>query len=692
MSRPSASGTPFLVLRPETGKFAYWRNLRPEVARTVIGPIFASWLLKTHDLVGKSVVKISLKTGDKQLAQRRWLEIHPQVEAIVNAATAATKRALTPSMATFAPGLTSGDRATIAAQARHDLLAQADEAWVDPNFMTPLARGLEAALRARDNGLLPALGSDGGAYDYFTQYLAAFPANMSKEEIREWARAKEAEQVSKALNSGNLSAFDGPNKTLEFEEVKLGANAGTKAETFAIEMPSELTQRLSENGLEVGDEGERRRLAHAVLMAKAAAYQDIDARKNGKPIETPPRPAPLASEANDEKIPTMLEMHVIWADRTRPEEKSKDDNKLYVERFVAMHGDLRVDQIKRRHVREFRDMLLKFPRAMPDAIAKRPLKDILTWAERQEEEEQRKPEDQRKQIFLSRVTVNGKGIGSISALMTLANTEYDLSGDPCADLQLPVDERDVLQRRPFSVVHLGKMRTSPVFRNPPRVTKGGCGAAAYWMPLIALYTGARLEEIGQLPMTDILKEGEIEYFWFRTTEDEDEDDDRGKARRRRRRGAPKKEDDKSLKTAAGRRRVPFHRVLLELGFLDYIAARRAAGDMMLFPLLKIYRGRWTKNFSRYWARYQDKYMTEDPARVFHSFRHGFIDALRQAGIRKEYIKAIVGHARELEETREEANDVTEDYGNAYNVKLLNDLVQKVAYHGIEFERIEAFQQ
>ncbi len=82
MSRPSVSGTPYLVLRPEAGKYAYWRILRSEIAPSIKGLVFASWLLKPHDLMGKAVVKISLKTGDKQLAQRRWLDFHTRVETL----------------------------------------------------------------------------------------------------------------------------------------------------------------------------------------------------------------------------------------------------------------------------------------------------------------------------------------------------------------------------------------------------------------------------------------------------------------------------------------------------------------------------------------------------------------------------------------------------------------------------------
>ncbi len=313
MSRPSASATPFLVLRPETGKCAYWRNLRSEIAPSVKGLVFASWLLKPHHLMGKAVVKISLKTGDKQLAQRRWLDIHTQVETLVDAATTQAASALVPATPSARPGLTSGDRAAIAAQARHDVLAQHDEALVDQTSMSPLARGLAAALRARDAGRLPTSASPGGFEDRLSAHLATFPQNMSPDAIREWAHQKEAEHFADMLKTGNFSVIDGPPAILD--EVAPDPANRYRPKVISTQMFRELDLRLAENGLVMDDKSERRRLAVAITRAKAAAHQDIDSRSAGKSVETPPRPAPLVAEANGKAPLTLLEMHTKWVER-----------------------------------------------------------------------------------------------------------------------------------------------------------------------------------------------------------------------------------------------------------------------------------------------------------------------------------------------------------------------------------------
>jgi hypothetical protein len=75
MARRATFGLPFLILRSDSGKYAYWRNLPKEHAAIATGAIDVAWALKPRRLDGKQVIKISLKTGDLALAQRRrgWL-------------------------------------------------------------------------------------------------------------------------------------------------------------------------------------------------------------------------------------------------------------------------------------------------------------------------------------------------------------------------------------------------------------------------------------------------------------------------------------------------------------------------------------------------------------------------------------------------------------------------------------------
>lgn len=80
-----------------------------------------------------------------------------------------------------------------------------------------------------------------------------------------------------------------------------------------------------------------------------------------------------------------------------------------------------------------------------------------------------------------------------------------------------------------------------------------------WGMLLALFTGARLNEICQLHIADVQQEDGI---WFLDITDEGD-------------------DDKKLKTEAGRRKVPVYSELIRLGFLEFVQSR--SKGKRLFP-------------------------------------------------------------------------------------------------------------
>ena len=91
-------------------------------------------------------------------------------------------------------------------------------------------------------------------------------------------------------------------------------------------------------------------------------------------------------------------------------------------------------------------------------------------------------------------------------------------------------------------------------------------AHKYWLPTIALFTGARDNEICQInPQTDIRKdESGIWYFWITQITEAD------------------KKIRKSVKTGEGRT-VPIHKKLIELGILDYVERVTRKGAKRIFP-------------------------------------------------------------------------------------------------------------
>ncbi len=146
---------------------------------------------------------------------------------------------------------------------------------------------------------------------------------------------------------------------------------------------------------------------------------------------------------------------------------------------------------------------------------------------------------------------------------------------------------------------------------------------ARWASFIGLYTGARASEVGQLLTKDVFEDEGIPCIRI---------SDEG--------------EHQKVKTEVSLRTVPVHAELLRLGFLQWVAAKRAAGHERLFPAAKAEavngQGNWiTKAFSRHLGQIAHGW---PPAkRGFHSLRKTFIQELQGAGVVSELRAQIVGH-------------------------------------------------
>jgi integrase len=176
-------------------------------------------------------------------------------------------------------------------------------------------------------------------------------------------------------------------------------------------------------------------------------------------------------------------------------------------------------------------------------------------------------------------------------------------------------------RRPWTSAELVKFFNQPLHRNHdlPKGKQAG-GAAAYWIPLIGLYTGARIGELAQLRVMDVEDvHGKVPLF---SLTDEGE--------------------GQSLKTKAGRRKVPIHSELIRLGFLDYVDALQKRGELNLWPSLTSRKAKPGDYFGRWFSEYRKKLgFGEYPD--FHCLRHTVRSALAEAEVPEDTIDALVGH-------------------------------------------------
>lgn len=147
----------------------------------------------------------------------------------------------------------------------------------------------------------------------------------------------------------------------------------------------------------------------------------------------------------------------------------------------------------------------------------------------------------------------------------------------------------------------------------------------YWLPLLGLYAGARLEEMAQLRRQDVAQD-QVSGLWCLSLTDEGEG---------------------QLKNIQSRRRVPLHPRLVALGFPEYAAAIGSKPGAPVFPKLNLRRGgadnRFGFSFTKWFSRYRHSIGVARERLTFKSFRTTFITKLNSCGVSDATIQALVGH-------------------------------------------------
>lgn len=161
----------------------------------------------------------------------------------------------------------------------------------------------------------------------------------------------------------------------------------------------------------------------------------------------------------------------------------------------------------------------------------------------------------------------------------------------------------------------------------------------WWGPILGMYTGARINEIAQLRVADIVRMGDSWWMHIRATIDDDLRDSRG----RKSRGG--------VKCGSSIRCIPIAQPVIDAGLLEFIADLKESGHARLFPNLSAGTNRKTgETRARYGIGLSNQfgiYMRDlEFARGvrFHAFRHTFVTELTHCSIPYVEIASITGHA------------------------------------------------
>jgi len=142
-----------------------------------------------------------------------------------------------------------------------------------------------------------------------------------------------------------------------------------------------------------------------------------------------------------------------------------------------------------------------------------------------------------------------------------------------------------------------------------------------WIPLLGAYSGARLSELCQLRVQDIV---EVNGIWCMKVLPE----------------------AGSLKTAGSERVVPLHPAVIEAGFLQFVSKLRPGPLFAALPPDKFGKrgGNGTKVIGRWVRRLGIKDERISPS---HSWRHRFKTMSRRYELMPDIANAITGHFRKI---------------------------------------------
>lgn len=235
----------------------------------------------------------------------------------------------------------------------------------------------------------------------------------------------------------------------------------------------------------------------------------------------------------------------------------------------------------------------------------------------------------------------------------------------------------------FTVEELNKLFRAPLYTGCEDDERGHTKPGdthprrgKFWLPLLGLFHGLRLNEVCQLHISDIIEEHGIPTLWVT---DDDTDD-----------GSASPEPRKAVKTQKSRRKIPIHPEVLKIGFLEFVRQRKAAGDSpRLFPELPYYekKANYSHHASKWFRRFVTHAVGPQCKAGFHSLRHGFRDAAELSRMPSGMIERLAGWAS----GPEKAETMADHYGKGpVFYKVLAEELAKIKYEGLDLRHLYQF--
>ena len=302
---------------------------------------------------------------------------------------------------------------------------------------------------------------------------------------------------------------------------------------------------------------------------------------------------------------------------------------------VEIMGDVDVNSITRQDMRDFRDALEKLPatRKRSKIFRNKTIDELLKMEH---------------ENTLTTKTVNNI-VESISSMFQWGIREELITNNPAKGLSKPEELVDIDKKQPLSEEDIRK-----IFFSGDYIPKNFKKPSHYWVPLIGLYTGMRLEEICELHTEDVYQDKD--GIWIFDIQLFNTDN----------------LNDKFLKTANAKIFVPIHDDLIKFGLIEYLAEIKQK-SIRLFPDLN--KTAKTTKYGKQVSKQFTKLLKEKGItgkKSFNSLRHSFSNYFKMRDLHTDVFRQVFGH--------EIPNLAGNTYGERFSAKICYEkIISKLHY-------------
>jgi len=294
------------------------------------------------------------------------------------------------------------------------------------------------------------------------------------------------------------------------------------------------------------------------------------------------------------------------AEKRWKEAKTKNEIKASMQILIDYFGDVPIDTIDRTMMGQYKRDIMKLPPNMNKDKLYRDLSihEIIAL----------KPSKTIKPLTIS------KYLSRANTLFDHARINGEIMINPSEGMTIKKNKRADERKTMYDTEELKRIFGADKYMND-----GFSRSYMYWTPILAIFTGARQEEISSLRLKDF---EEHEGIWCLNIISD---------------------DGKNLKNKQSRRLIPLHPFLVEdLGIIRRVNDLKERGKKNFLPDLNQHGGRYGVYVSRWYNERFKKSLgfPTGEGKDFHSFRHTFGTNLAHNEINDHSLKALMGHAED----------------------------------------------